>query len=842
MSIIASSDRLFKTLQSAITSKLRSVTQTDAIRQWEQDVRRYTLERLTQKAKTQGALADALKSIMGVDREGGVKLAILLEELAHFTGQLRPSGCKYPLRLMQAIMVKPMNVQAALDHVEACNLDKLSALQLYCVHALKAELLSATGKIQDAYALLKPLVIQKSQTMALRLSCNMRFAKLARTRNTLEAQSTLLATLEEIEASKPDATKWNREFAECAHELATLLLLCGQHQQALHWVQRALNVWQQLRQEHPQRIDIQLIQAGSLRTQALTLDEMGKTEDSQAALIQATKIVQQLVAKDPANDTLESELPKSHDVMGDIHMGNLDLDKALQEYSASAAIGAHLHFRDPWNIRWKLEEISSAMRIAQVLKKMARIDDALSMLATYRTGLETLIAQDPDNLEHRATIAQMLLQTGDLHWLQQDHTRADTEFREALAQLNVAIERDTHYPRWLLMHLMVMQRLAELAISKGLLDVAFNVLDKARHIVANAMSQDIHAKKLRQFFVAINTRLSDCAFDNGNTSIGMQVQEVTLQQATRYQQEHPESMPWLTLLCKIQTHAASHNLKLGLMQESRELWEKVIPCLTEKCEQHPENLEIADDLVRAQLVKVEWLCQQGLLLEAHRVSLVLLTQIRVSQQNLSDAKTRQSLLCECLEHFAFCCHHLNKCDQELAALKELERMRKDALQARPDSVVLQTQYYDLLLAMGRSALITDQFQQSTTYLNAALRGYNDLHEKQPHHPNYLLAIGDILVCLGKAYQNLNNAGASQLTLDKALQVAQWLSQLGSDSYVIQLAVAKILFAISQSRAYESQKMDLLKQAENQAQRLQHHLQNPVVNALIQDIAQQQAAA
>jgi hypothetical protein len=548
------------------------------------------------------------------------------------------------------------------------------------------------------------------------------------------------------------------------------------------------------------------------------------------------------LAENPANDALESELPKSHDVMGDIHMDNLDLDKALSEYSASAAMGAHLSFRDPLNIRWKLEEISSAMRIAQVLKKMARIDDALTMLATYRCNLEDLIAQDTENLEHRATMAHMLLQIGDLHWLQQDHSQADKEFAAALVHVNFAIGRDTHYPRWLLMHLMVMQRLAELDISKGQLDSSFDILDKARHIVAHALNQDIHTKKLRQFFVAINTRLSDCAFDNGKTSIGMKVQEMTLQQATDYQQEHPESMPWLTLLCKIQTHAASHYLKLGMMQESRALWEKVITCLTEKCEQHPENIEIADNLVRAQLVKVEWLCQQGLLQDAHRVSLVLLTQIRISQQNLSDAKIRQSLLCECLEHFAFCCHHLNKNEQELAALKELERMRKDLLQVRPDSVVLQTQYYDLLLAMGRCALKTGNLHQSTTYLNASLRGYNELHEKQAKHPNYLLAIGDILVCLGQAYQYLNNPGASQMTLEKALQVAHWLTEIGRDSYAIKLAAVKILFAISQTTAYESHKMDLLKQAEHQAKQLQNHLENPVLNALVQNISQQQALA
>ena len=124
-------------------------------------------------------------------------------------------------------------------------------------------------------------------------------------------------------------------------------------------------------------------------------------------------------------------------------------------------------------------------------------------------------------------------------------------------------------------------------------------------------------------------------------------------------------------------------------------------------------------------------------------------------------------------------------------------------------------------------------------MNQALKGYNDLHEKHHEQHQYLLAIGDILVSLGQAYQKLNNASASQLTLDKALQVANWLGKAGHDSYVMQLAAAKIFFAVSQSNAYEVQKMDLLTMAENQLRSVQVHLQNPAVNALMQIITAQQ---
>ena len=834
----ASSDRLFRLLQSAITSKLRSVMHTDAVRLWEQDLRRYALECLIQKANADSDVANTLNAIPKVDQEGGIKLAILLDQLATFTGQLSKSKCKYPLRLMQAVVIKPMNVQAALDHLQSCELDKLTAKQMYCATILKAELLNATGNVQEAYALLKPLMSQKGQTMTLRLSCSMRFAKLARTRNTNEAQSTLMEIIRQIDTSKSNPLLWQREFAQCTHDLATLLLQCGHHQQSSQWELRSLQAWHQLRQDQPDRLDIQLLEAASLRTLSFARDEIGETELSQESLQKATNIVQKLLSEYPGNDTLESELPKSHDVLGDIHVRNLNLDKALKEYSASAAIGAHLHFRDAANVRWKFEEIGSAMRIAQVMKKMGRTQDALTLLATYRPKLDALIAQDPANLEHRATMTQMRLLIGDLHWLRQDHVQADLEFREALVQLNWANDQDAQNTRWLLMQLMVTQRLAEIERSKGELDKAFAILSKARHAVSNAINQDVHTRKLRQFFVAINTRLSDFAFDNGKTSLGMDVQKQALQQATEYQKEHPESMSWLTLLCRIQIHSSKHCLKLGLMQESRALWEQAISSLTQQCKLHPENIELADYLVQAQLGKVEWLCQLGDLEEAHRISLILITQIRVSQKNVSDAETRQSLLCECLEHFSFCCHHLQKNDQELAALQELARIRSGLLKAHPESVPLQTQYYELLLSMGRNALNSGLMQRGAEFFQEALRGFNDLHEKHNNNLSYLLTIGDILVYLGQTYQHMSNVAASQLTLNKALQVAEWLGKAGHDSYVMQLAATKIFFAVSQSTAYQSQKLDLLKLAENQAKLLHVHSQNPVVNSLIQDISEQ----
>ena len=831
----ASADSLSCTLQLAITSKLRSLTHSDAIRQWEQDLRRYVIERLCQESESQRDIADALKAIPQVDQDGGVKLAILLDQLTHCTGQLKKKKSKYPVPLMQAIMIKPMNVQAALDHLQCCDFQKLTPNHLYCVNILKAELLAATGRIQEAYLLLKPLMDQKDQPMDLRLSCSMRFAKLARSRNTIEAQTTLHDVVRQIEQAKPSQEKWQRELAESAHELASLSYLCGHHEQCVQWAQRSLQIWKNLRLKDPDRIDLPLLQAGSLRTLSMAQEELGESTLSQSSLAQATDIVQTLLISHPDNSTLESELPKSHDVKGDIHLANLDLEKALHEYSASAAIGSHLSFRDPINVRWKLEELASATRIVQVLKKMGRVQDALKMLPRYLTQLEALIALDPENLEYRTSSAQMHLQAGDMHWQTEDHQQAEVEFRHALTELNYAIEHDSHPPRWVLMYLMLMQRLSEIDMSNGQYEKAFELLSKANIVITQAVKQNVHARKLRQFFVAINTRLADCAFDNGKVSIGMDVQKKTLQQVTQFQSERPDSMAWLTLLCRIQTHAASHYLKLGMMQESRELWEKAIASLNHQCELHPENIEVSDYLVRAQLVKVEWLCQSGDLTQAHQLSLFLMTQIRISQKNLSDAQTRQAMLCECLEHFAFCSRHLNKNDQELAALNELERIRHGQLKACPDSRPLQSRYFELLLSMGRNALTSGLIEHGIACMNKALKGYNDLHQKHREQPQYLLAIGDILVSLGQAYQKLNNASASQLTLDKALEVANWLGKAGNDSYVMQLAATKIFFAVSQSTAYELQKMDLLKMAENHVRLLQVHSQNPVVHALMQNI-------
>ena len=63
-------------------------------------------------------------------------------------------------------------------------------------------------------------------------------------------------------------------------------------------------------------------------------------------------------------------------------------------------------------------------------------------------------------------------------------------------------------------------------------------------------------------------------------------------------------------------------------------------------------------------------------------------------------------------------------------------------------------------------------KSAVAYLNEALKGFNALHERQKKHPEYLLAIGEILINMGQAYALLDNPEATQLVLSKGLLVAE----------------------------------------------------------------------
>ncbi len=835
MGISTETNRLFKILQTAITSKLRSVTHTDAIRQWEQELRLYALQQLGQRAEADDAVAQALNAIERVDQKDGVKLVVLLDRFSVLIGSLQQESCLYPLRLMQAIMVKPVNVRTALEHIQSCDLQDFDNRQRCCVIAVEAELLSALGETQEAYALLKKLKGLNIETPDLRFSCNLRLARLARTRNTKESHAILLETMIGLEKTEPRSSTWVREYAECTHELGFLLFLCGQHTQAIHWERKSLACWQQLTELEPDRIDVQLLKATSLRTLAQIHEDIGEIELNHEYLKQSTEILVGLRSRYPGNDVLESELPKNHDAIGDMYLSSLEVEKALHEYTASAAIAAHLQFRDPLNIRWKVEEIKSSMRIAQVMKKMGKTHDALELLAAYRPKLEALTRQDPDNLEHRALLLQFHLQAGDLHWLRQDYSQAGENFSEALAQINYAIQNDTHYPRWLLLHLMALQRLADLQLTLGQLDQAFTILEKARSIVSTAESHGIHSMKIQQFAIAINTQLSNLAFTNGKNAAGKDILMATLEQVATFQQKNTDSIAWATLLYKVQMQAARQLLKTGSSSEIAKLLESAINGLLEKRALHPGNIDIADDLVRAQLIKVEWLCQQGNLTDAYDLSLQTLTTIRTPQRMFDTEQARIALLCECLEHFAFCCHHLSRNDQEFNVLKMLRQFRGELLKAHPESVALKVQYFNILTALGKNATKTDLHIQALSYFNEALKGYNELYLQKPNHPNYLMVIGELLVNIGYAYQHLNRPEASSLTLSKALEVVEQLETIGSDSYAIELAATEMIVRISQSQTYQANKADLLRSARAHAMRLQESAQNPVVDQLVRDI-------
>ena len=837
-----STETLFRILQSAITRKLRSVTQTDAVRQWEQSVRRYGLMRLGKRAKTDKVVAATLQAIRKVEQADGMKLAVLLPQLAEHAGKLYRGNSKYPLPLIQAVMLKPMNVQATLEHLQSFDKNVLNAEQRFCVDLLEAELLSATGKVQAAFEVLSPLLQQRDQPLALQISCSLRYARIARSRKTSEAELALHQAIALIRDAEPAGDAWDLELAECARELAGLHILCGQQASGLQWGQRALAALDRLLAQHADRVDLQLLRAMALRTMALAKHEMDGDPTSQAFFKQAADIVQRLRAEDPEDDNLESELPRSHDVLGDIHLANLDLESALQEYRASAAIGAHLEFRDPLNVRWPMEAIHSALRIAQVLKKMGYIQDGLDILGLYEPKLEALIAQDPENLEHRATNAQLKSQLGDLYWLKQAHTTAADVFSAALEQIQYVIDRDSHPSRWILLRLMITQRLSEFEFSRGHWEASSRLLKPARDVIIKTMAEGVHTKKLREFFVAITTRLADFSFDSGKTHEGMQVQESALALATQYQREHPNELAWTVLLAGIQTHAAGHYLKLGMMHESQSLWTSAVANLSSLSAQHEENLEVSDYLFRARLVQVVWLCKAGETENAYATSSQLLASIRESQEKLYDRPSRQELLCECLEHHALSCHQLDRKDEELQALREIEVIRKNLLDTYPDSAAHLEQYSRVHIAIGQRAFKSGQLKPAIAHLTEALKGYNTLHEQRKEHPNYMLAIGHILTSLGKAYELSKNVQAVHTVFNQALLVAGWLGRAGQDNYVMRHSAVNILFTVSQSAVYANIKHDLLRMAQEHAQHLTKISPNPALMALLKDITEQRSVA
>lgn len=826
---------LFKLLQTAITRKTRSLIQTDAVQLWEQDVRRSCIDLLVQQSANSPSISASLNAIFHLETPEGIKLAVLLEELSGHASRLKTAPSTYPALLMQAIMVKPMNVEAAWTLLNELEPALCTTEQVFCIEIIKAELLDAMGRHQEGYERLKPWLQQVNPSLSLRLSCHLRYARMAKSRNTLQAEQVMMNAVQLIESVSKDRSSWSTEFAECARELALLYLACGKHRSALRWGQRALTIFDQLLLDQPDRLDLQLLRATCLRTMAIAERELNNDVVSQKLFSEAIEIIEKLVSNDPQNGHAESELPRNHDVLGDIHLAKLDLDQALHEYSASAAISAHLAFRDPMNMRWRLEEISSAMRIASVLKKTGRTLDSLSMIHAYQDKLKALIEQDPDHLDYRAAFAQMKIQIGDLHWTQQLHDQAADEFREAFEQVTVAMGKDPHYPRWMLLHLLTLHRLAEVEFSRGNLEAAAKTLQQAQSAIVEALKENAHTRKLRQFFVAITTRLSDCIFAIGKTSSAIAVQDKALQLATRYQQEQPDSLPWLLLLSGIQTQTAQQKLRLGLLQESQSLWETAIDSLSQLKASHTENSELTTHLFRALLVKVEWLYQSEQWTQALTLSMEIRDQLHDSQVALSSQEHHQDLLCNCLHHMAYCCHHLGLKEQEFEALQSLEKWRKAALHSDPQSMVLQAQYHAMQIAIGKAMLKAGLVKPAIAYFNEALKGYNALHEKQKKHPDYLLAIGEILINLGQAHHSLANIEATRLVLSKTLLIAGWLGKAGEQNYAMRLGAAQLLLAVAQSPLYAHSQKTLLEMAQSHAVFLQATAQNPALDTLFKTI-------
>ncbi len=197
------------------------------------------------------------------------------------------------------------------------------------------------------------------------------------------------------------------------------------------------------------------------------LEKKGDLPAALAEFSNAKALRAQLLAADPQNTSLQRDLSRIHNSVGNTLMEQRDLEGALREYRASMAIREALTTIDPGNALWQRDLALSHTKVGNVL---VRLGDRAGALAEYQLDLSLrtkLSALDPTNREWRydhATAQNNV--ANELAW-KGDTEAAMAGFVASFAVVDELSRADPTNVMWLRDRGYVQTQLADMLLKKG---------------------------------------------------------------------------------------------------------------------------------------------------------------------------------------------------------------------------------------------------------------------------------------------------------------------------------------------------------------------------------------
>ena len=234
----------------------------------------------------------------------------------------------------------------------------------------------------------------------------------------------------ELLAEQPEAPELRLGLARTNSDIGQLFSTNEKHADAIPYFAKAIAVTQELREQFPARIDVLTSLAAAHQGMGNALSWTERQKEGETEMAKAIEIYEPLVAANPNDSKLRSELYRTYVMTSSVYETINDIlateyaFKALKVAETSAG-------KDPANLRAKHYLAMAYSRVGVTLPNIGEAADSIPYLEKAVAVLQELISAENKNRRFKSQMGLALLRLGDARHKQRN-------FRGALQDLNKA--------------------------------------------------------------------------------------------------------------------------------------------------------------------------------------------------------------------------------------------------------------------------------------------------------------------------------------------------------------------------------------------------------------------
>ncbi|MEY5029135.1 MAG: hypothetical protein RLZ63_1450 [Pseudomonadota bacterium] len=765
---------LSQKLERLITRHYRLIENDDEIYRWEHMLRQRVVVSLEQAEQTDAHAQALLERLRSLQSQPGTELPQWLDDACQWVQANAGVFTDYPFELLCFMLVRPHSSRQALQWAQEIQAQSLSGDNAFLFTLVLQELLTQAGQLEKAYPVLMSLDLSKVASPSLRHVILLRMARLAWSRDSRYSLTLNLKLQQELESASDAARQPELQtHVHCLRYLAEQYSQLCNDELATHWIDRAVKLARDWKRQAPKCLQARLSLARVLRVKGDILSDIGVPMRSLRAYRESMRIVETLSHELHDAAHMQEQLPDTHDVLGDISLAHMQLDKAFSQYEASHAQARQHQQQDPDNVRWIQERCYSLMKLAQVRKLQIRIDDALDFSKQAIELVELLIQRDPKSLGFHAMAVTSAMLMSDLyaqkynpqltqHWI--DRTQ---QFLEAGYRL------DTLTARWEMKQLELQLRACTNWQAHGKWLLAEEQLQRTHHLLHAMLAAGRHSVRLISIQANIELMKATLWQARGDLFNARQWFQRSLETAQACLKHAPYSLQWRMALTTVKLKYAAHLNLCGETVQAHELEQLALKDEQKLALNHVQEISLEQHWLSSMTQVLSH--DQDMLPSVLKRLEHLGQRINTYAHSGRNIHNPQVLYVTVLGTISSLHQRQSNMDKALALQRQQLDILDRLLASEPQAWPVLRLKVSCLLAMAQTYMAQNQFEQA---MPKAIQGLSlldtSLHSQCEIAEDAQLP-GQLLLCVWRCGSKTGQKQVCQSAQKPVIELANWLS-------------------------------------------------------------------